>query len=194
MSANNFILIKEKTEDIFQVSENNYESNEEIQSIGIFNSLRIAIEKAEEYISKSEIGIEYGIRFSLKKVVDQDFDNWNTKKKALSKRGRVYFQKREVWIGSIGKNIGDEEDGKHSDFERPVLIVRKFNNNIFLGVPLTSNKNKDGKYYHRLVSFCGSVLILSQARLFDAKRLLRFMGKIDNSELKEIKLKIGSIV
>jgi len=194
MSANNFILIKEGIEDIFQVSENDYESEGEIQNIGIFNSLRTAVEKAEEHILKSEVGVEYGIRFSLKKIADQDFDNWNVKKKALSKRDRVYFQKGEIWIASIGKNIGDEEDGKHSDYERPVLIVRKFNNNIFLGVPLTSNKDKDGKYYHKLVSFSGSVLILSQARLFDAKRLLRFMGKIDNNELKKIKLKIGGIV
>jgi len=126
--------------------------------------------------------------------MDEDFDKWNVKKKALSKRDRVYFQKGEIWITSIGKNVGDEEDGKHSDYERPVLIVRKFNNNIFFGVPLTTNKNKEGKYYHKLISFSGSVLILSQTRLFDAKRLLRFIGKINNDELKEIKLKIGSII
>jgi mRNA-degrading endonuclease toxin of MazEF toxin-antitoxin module len=126
--------------------------------------------------------------------MDQDFDKWNIKKKELSNRKRVYFQKGEIWVASIGKNLGDEEDGKHSDFERPVLIIRKFNNNIFLGAPLTTNKNKEGKYYHKLVSFSGSVLILSQIRLFDAKRLLRFMGKIDNNELKEIKSEIGDIV
>ncbi|MFH0804504.1 MAG: type II toxin-antitoxin system PemK/MazF family toxin [Candidatus Zambryskibacteria bacterium] len=194
MSANNFILIKEKTGDVFDVSERDYESNGEIQNIGTFNSLRTAVEKTEEYMSKSEIEVEYGIRFNLKKIADQSFDNWNVKKKALSKRNRVYFQKGEIWIASIGKNIGDEEDGKHSDFERPVLITRKFNNNIFFGVPLTTNKDKDGKYYHKLVSFSGSVLILSQTRLFDAKRLLRFMGRIDSSELREIKLKIGDIV
>ncbi|MDO8686950.1 MAG: hypothetical protein Q7K11_01965 [Candidatus Berkelbacteria bacterium] len=46
----------------------------------------------------------------------------------------------------------------------------------------------------KLVSFFGSTLILSQVRLFDAKRLLRLMGKIENEELKEIKIKIGKIV
>ena len=128
--------------------------------------------------------------------MDQDFDNWNIKKKELSNRDRIYFHKGEIWFASIGKNIGDEEDGKHSSFERPVLITRKFNNNIFLGIPLTSNENKKWKYYHNLVSFgdSNSTAILSQVRLFDAKRLLRLMGKIDNEELKEIKIKIGKVV
>lgn len=126
--------------------------------------------------------------------MQKEFDKWNEKKKFLAKRDRVYFHKGEIWIASIGKNLGDEEDGKHSDFERPILIIRKFNNNIFLGIPLTSNKNKEGKYYHKLFSFSESVLILSQIRLFDAKRLLRFMGKIDSNELKEVKSKMGDIV
>jgi len=126
--------------------------------------------------------------------MDQDFDKWNSKKKELSDGKRVYFHKGDIWLASIGKNIGDEEDGKHSSFERPVLIVRKFNNNIFLGVPLTSNENKEGKYYYKLISFSGSTAILSQVRLFDAKRLLRLMGKIKNEELKEIKIKLGKIV
>lgn len=126
--------------------------------------------------------------------MQNDFDKWNIKKKELSELDRVYFHKGEIWFASIGKNVGDEEDGKRDTFERPILIVRKFNNNIFLGVPLTSNKDKVGKYYHTLVSFSGSVVILSQVRLFDAKRLLRLMGKIENEELNEIKKKIGDIV
>lgn len=125
--------------------------------------------------------------------MEKDFDNWNIKKKELSNGGRVYFHKGDIWLASIGKNIGDEEDGKHSSFERPILIVRKFNNSIFLGIPLTS-QDKEGKYYHKLTSFLGSTAILSQVRLFDAKRLLRLMGKVENEELKEIKVKIGQIV
>ena len=86
--------------------------------------------------------------------MDQDFDNWNIKKKELSNGKRVYFHKGEVWFTSIGKNLGDEEDGKNS----------------------------------------GSTAILSQIRLFDAKRLLRPMGRINNDELNEIKIKLGKIV
>jgi len=126
--------------------------------------------------------------------MEKDFDSWNIKKKELSNKNRIYFHKGDIWFASIGKNIGDEEDGKHSRFERPVLVIRKFNNNIFLGIPLTSNEEKEGKYYHKLISFANSTGILSQVRLFDAKRLLRLMGKIENEELKEIKIKIAKIV
>lgn len=125
--------------------------------------------------------------------MEKDFDKWNNQKKKLNKTERVYFHKGEIWFISIGKNIGDEEDGKNLNFERPVLITRKFNNNIFFGVPLTSQE-KEGKYYHKLISFNNSVLILSQIRLFDARRLLRLIGKVENNELKEIKNKIGKIV
>ncbi len=125
--------------------------------------------------------------------MDQGYDNWNNKKKQLSRLERVYFNKGDIWLASLGKNLGDEEDGKNINFERPILIIRKFNNNIFLGIPLTSQE-KNGKYYHKLVSFNGSTVILSQIRLFDAKRLLRKMGKIENNELIEIKEKIGKIV
>ena len=127
--------------------------------------------------------------------MEKEYDDWNKLKKDLStKKSEIFFHKGDIWYASLGKNVGDEEDGKNSAFERPILIVRKFNNNIFLAVPLTSNKNKTGKYYHKLVSFSESVAILSQVRLLDSKRLLRLMGKIESEELKEIKAKIGKIV
>ncbi len=126
--------------------------------------------------------------------MDQEYDKWNVKKKAIARSDRVYFDKGEIWYASIGKNIGDEEDGKNESFERPILIIRKFNHNIFLCVPLTSNTDKESKYYHRLTSFKDSVAILSQIRLLDARRLLRLMGKINSSELKEIKSNLAGIV
>ena len=121
-----------------------------------------------------------------------DYDNWNNLKKILSVSKRAYFSKGEIWFISIGKNLGDEEDGKNELFERPVLIIRKFNNNIFLGIPLTSQE-KIGKYYIGLKSF-RSVAILSQIRLFDSKRLVRKIGKIDSSELMDIKNKVRDII
>ena len=127
--------------------------------------------------------------------MEKEYDDWNKLKKDLStKKSNIFFHKGDIWFASIGKNIGDEEDGKHSSFERPILIVRKFNNNIFLGIPLTLNEEKEGKYYHKLNSFSGSTAILSQVRLFDAKRLLRIIGKVENKELKEVKSKIRKIV
>lgn len=123
----------------------------------------------------------------------KEFDEWNNVKKNTAIRERVFFDKGDVWFASIGKNIGDEEDGKNEYFERPVLITRKFNNNVFLALPLTST-SKTGKFYHSLESFSGSVVILSQIRLLDSKRLLRFMGKISTEELEIVKNKIRQLV
>ncbi len=126
--------------------------------------------------------------------MEKDFDIWNDNKKKISLlKERVYFRKGDIWFASIGKNIGDEEDGKNLNFERPILIIRKFNNNIFLGVPLTSQE-KEGKYYFKLNFTNNSVAILSQIRLFDSKRLLRFIRRIPNEEIQEIKLKINEII
>lgn len=58
----------------------------------------------------------------------------------------MLFKEREIWWRSIGTNIGTEEDGKNAHFERPVLVLRKFNRDIFLGLPLTSTR-KDHRYH-----------------------------------------------
>lgn len=135
------------------------------------------------------------LRWYIGRMVNEteDYNNWNEQKKKYAHTKRIYFHKGDVWYVALGKNIGYEEDGKNQNFERPILITRKFNNDIFICVPLTS-QNKEGKYYHTLISFPGSTAILSQVRLLDAKRLLRYIGKVEHEELQEIKLKIGKVV
>ena len=79
--------------------------------------------------------------------MEKEYDKWNQLKKSLSiKESTIFFHEREIWYCSLGKNIGYEEDGKNELFERPVLVIRKFNNEIFLAIPLTSSK-KDNEYY-----------------------------------------------
>ena len=58
----------------------------------------------------------------------KDFDTWNALKKHIhQKRFLAFVHAREVWWCSLGLNVGTEQDGKHTAFERPVLILRKFN-------------------------------------------------------------------
>jgi hypothetical protein len=61
----------------------------------------------------------------------KDFDKWNSVKKIYSKKERteteVYFKEREIWWCSAGINIGDEQNGKNFFFERPIIILKKFN-------------------------------------------------------------------
>ena len=49
-------------------------------------------------------------------------------------------------ICTLGKNIGDEEDGKTEDFERPPLIFRKFNKNLLFILPLSSKIKENNEY------------------------------------------------
>jgi mRNA interferase MazF len=82
----------------------------------------------------------------------------------------------------LGLNIGFEQDGKNDNFERPVLVLKKFNDSVLLILPLTKN-NKQGRYYCSL-EYGGSKysIILSQVRLICSKRLLRRIRTLPRSE------------
>jgi mRNA interferase MazF len=69
----------------------------------------------------------------------KEFDNWNEQKKCLHKIEQLpMFSEREVWWCSLGVNVGDEQDGKGENFTRPVLVLKKFNRNLFVGVPMST--------------------------------------------------------
>lgn len=71
--------------------------------------------------------------------MQKDFDTWNkTKKTVHEKEVNSYFHSREIWWCSLGLNIGSEEDGKNELFERPILILNKFNKDTVRITPLTS--------------------------------------------------------
>ncbi len=120
----------------------------------------------------------------------KDFDNWNNVKKRTNKDIRVKYPKEgSVWWCRLGLNIGDEEDGKGSYFERPVLILKKFNNNLFWILPLSTVRKDHNKYYG-LVEFTDSQVqscILSQIRLIDSKRLSEFMINVKRPSFEHIK-------
>jgi len=119
----------------------------------------------------------------------KDFDGWNEIKKAVNaKSARVFFHPRELWFAHVGVNVGFEQDGRGSESLRPLLIVRKFNNEIFWGIPLTRRWKPRSPYYARFhyVAFSEgghdaietSVGILSQLRLTDGKRLRYKIGTV----------------
>ncbi|MCX6792785.1 MAG: type II toxin-antitoxin system PemK/MazF family toxin [Candidatus Falkowbacteria bacterium] len=106
----------------------------------------------------------------------------------------VYFKERDIWWTSIGVNISHEEYGKKKYFERPVLILRKINRNIFWGVPMTS-KDKIGKYYVKTkFENKNYYFILSQLRAFSSKRLSRKIRRIPEKEFTEIKNSIKNLL
>ena len=63
--------------------------------------------------------------------MQNDFDRWNNIKKRLAPTvspSSPFPQRGEVWMCTLGKNLGREQDGSARDFSRPVLVVHKFNN------------------------------------------------------------------
>ena len=77
----------------------------------------------------------------------KDFQEWHKEKKDMDgNKVRPFFHEREVWFTSIGINVGFEQDGRGEKFLRPVVILKKFNNEVLWCIPLTKNQKK-GKYY-----------------------------------------------
>ncbi len=80
----------------------------------------------------------------------KDFHGWHMLKQNLDNRQGASIptiKEREIWWCSIGVNVGDEEDGHNELYNRPVLIVRKFNARIFWGVAMTTQMKDDPCYF-----------------------------------------------
>jgi mRNA interferase MazF len=97
------------------------------------------------------------------------------------------FAEREVWWASLGENIGKEINGKSELFTRPVLVLKKLSSETFMAIPTTSQERK-GTWYV-LVSYGGYQVsvILSQARIMDARRLSTRLGRLDERDFKRVK-------
>ena len=129
----------------------------------------------------------------------KDFDSWNEKKKEIHQSVfREFVHTREVWWCSLGINVGFEQDGKHELFERPVLIIKKFNREVVLIVPLTSQLKdhiKDHKYFVNFVHEDRPFsAIISQVRLISTKRLRRKMYSMDSSIFQQLRTAIRDII
>jgi len=119
--------------------------------------------------------------------MEKDFNKWNKIKEVLEKRKPIFCNTREIWWCSVGSNIGTENSGKNDLFERPVLILRVYNINSVVVVPLTSNSKNDTFHFQLKHQGKDSWAILSQARTVSTKRLQRKLaGRIEKREYKKL--------
>jgi mRNA interferase MazF len=112
--------------------------------------------------------------------MERDFDAWMRAKAGIDrKERRVFFHEREIWFCHLGTNVGFEQDGKGTNFGRPVIVFRKFNKEVFWAIPLTT-RAKGGRFYLPIDLHDGlaRMAILSQLRLMDGKRLYQKIGII----------------
>jgi mRNA interferase MazF len=138
--------------------------------------------------------VSLGFRDNMENM--KDYKNWHSIKSEIEKTGQEKkFSEREIWWCSLGENIGFEQDGKHEKFERPVLVLRKFNNGMFFGLPLTSREKKDKFHFGFFIKTQNkngeweeqpSFAILSQMRLLSSKRMIRRVVKINENLFSEI--------
>ena len=127
----------------------------------------------------------------------KNFDRWNGQKKRTNQRliaADFFFHEREVWWCALGANIGVEADGKNEHFERPVLILKKFNKEMFWAVPLTSKPKPD--LFHCEVSHEDgrSWASVTQLKTLSTKRLLRRVGMVSTEDFEHVQKQIASII
>lgn len=125
-------------------------------------------------------------------MLDSFLDWIKIKFKIHSKISRPTFNEREVWWCHLGKNVGDEENGKNESFNRPVLILKKFNNHLALIAP-TSRQLKDNPFYIEITYKNQKYSVLtSHIHTIDVKRLQNKISKLDKTDFENVKSQIIS--
>ena len=124
----------------------------------------------------------------------KDFNRWNELKKKIDNEDSLpdnFPKEGEVWMSSVGVNIGYEQNGSEDNFSRPMLIIKKFNNHMFWAIPL-STKQKDFDFYFNFTDPNGQKVsaILAQMKLVSVKRLKRDIYIIPKELFEEIKDKL----
>lgn len=125
------------------------------------------------------------------------FDKWNeVKKKIEQNTPGFFFPKRgEVWIAILGKNIGSEQNGSAKTFSRPVLIVKKFTNEVFWCIPLSSHQ-KELSFYFNFTDPYGNKAsaILAQMRLISIKRISRKLYDMPPDHVANIRERLRKVI
>ena len=119
------------------------------------------------------------------------FINWTKNKirhHIKDRYKKVYFREKEVWWTALGKNVGYEADGKHTLFERPVLILKKYSADMYFALPLTSQIKNPIPWYQIVVELNGSksAVNITQGRAMSKNRLLRKINVLDSESYYNI--------
>lgn len=105
----------------------------------------------------------------------------------LSER-KVYPRVRGIWWVSLGQNIGVETNGKNDKFERPIVVIKIFNNFSILVAPISSTVKED-KYCIQFVNENGekNVINMSQIRSISSKRFIRYVGELSVEDFEKVR-------
>ena len=131
--------------------------------------------------------------------MEENFDKWNQIKKNVQEdeKNRL-FKQRDIFFINMGQNIGFEQNGKGENFVRPIVILKKITNQMFIGIPLSSQK-KDGDWFFKFEfnikdKISLNIAILPQIRMFSSKRLLNKIGVMKIEDFEKMKDKIKKFI
>jgi len=140
-------------------------------------------------------GVRIFMRYNFRSTMKKDFDKWNQIKKLTNDKSETFgVHEREIWWISFGVNIGVEIDGKNEHFDRPALVLRKFNRQMVWVLP-TTQQAKDERFYEKF-SFNGDTFFvaLTQIRTVSTKRFLRKIGMLPQDDFDRVKARIVKFV
>ena len=116
------------------------------------------------------------------------FDEWIKLKKILHKSNKSKpIKEGEIWWCAMGENVGTEINGKHSRFDRPVLIFKKLSQYQFLGVPLSTKYHRGSWYVPYTFQGKHCIAVLCQIKIISIKRLYERKGELDETDFLRIK-------
>lgn len=125
----------------------------------------------------------------------KEFDKWNKRKKEIENYPEIFgVHEREIWWVSFGLNIGVEINGKSEKYERPAIVIRKFNRQMVWVVPITSQV-KDKKFYIEFLFGKKTYFAcLTQIRTLSTKRFLRKIGMMSDANFIEVMVMVASFL
>ncbi len=135
------------------------------------------------------------IRTYTSGMYHKDYEKWHRVKRKLDERkGLVFAHAREIWWCSLGVNVGSEIDGKNENFERPVLVLRVYNRDTMLVVPLTT-KHKTDMFHLQITADKKTVYAaLTQLRVVSSRRLLRKIDVLQSESFNLLKATIQHFI
>ncbi len=128
-------------------------------------------------------------------MMQKDFDTWNNVKKVTNdKPDNFGVHEREIWLMSFGVNVGVEIDVINEHFDRPALVLRRFNRQMAWILP-TTQQAKDERFYEKF-SFGSEMfyVALTQIRTVSTKRFLRKVGMLSQEDFEKVKARVVEFV
>ena len=131
--------------------------------------------------------------------MEEIFDKWNEVKKVVQNDEKIrLFKQRDIFFINMGQNVGFEQNGKGENFVRPIIILKRITNQMFLGIPLSSQLKKGDWFFEfefdTKDDVSRNIAIIPQIKMFSSRRLLNKIGVMKIEDFEKMKDKIKKFI